>query len=160
MWLLFASFWYGISYFHGDIACAQYFNSFKTCNECTVSPRYIKENQHLFRNQDMTCDSLKAHGVKFFSEEYTNKTFYGLTRQEPWEFEIRNVEEKTACTKDVCVLGIHNFMTAFLFSIETQTTLGYGRKYVTVNCKKSILLFRVWVKTSYLSKFLKVLMHD
>lgn len=33
-----------------------------------------------------------------------------------------------------CVEQVHSFTAAFLFSIETQTTIGYGSRYVTEEC--------------------------
>ena len=33
-----------------------------------------------------------------------------------------------------CVQNVHGFTSAFLFSLETQTTIGYGYKYITSGC--------------------------
>ena len=41
---------------------------------------------------------------------------------------------------NVCVEGVHDFLSMFQFSMETQTTIGYGTRYVTENCPISILL--------------------
>ena len=40
----------------------------------------------------------------------------------------------------VCVEGGFDFQSIFLFSMETQTTIGYGTRYVTENCPVSIVL--------------------
>jgi hypothetical protein len=39
-----------------------------------------------------------------------------------------------------CVLAIHNFASAFLFSVETQHTIGYGTRQTTERCPEAIFL--------------------
>ncbi|XP_002737875.2 inward rectifier potassium channel 18-like [Saccoglossus kowalevskii] len=39
-----------------------------------------------------------------------------------------------------CVVNVHSFPTAFLFSLETQTTIGYGSRSVTEECWVGMLL--------------------
>ncbi|VDH90547.1 Hypothetical predicted protein [Mytilus galloprovincialis] len=39
-----------------------------------------------------------------------------------------------------CVDGVHDFGNAFLFSIETQTTIGYGFAYPNTDCEGTLLL--------------------
>uniref|UniRef100_M4AZ25 Potassium inwardly rectifying channel subfamily J member 12b n=1 Tax=Xiphophorus maculatus TaxID=8083 RepID=M4AZ25_XIPMA len=39
-----------------------------------------------------------------------------------------------------CVKQVNNFVTAFLFSIETQTTIGYGARYVTEECPAAVFM--------------------
>ncbi|XP_075848411.1 ATP-sensitive inward rectifier potassium channel 12 isoform X2 [Microtus pennsylvanicus] len=39
-----------------------------------------------------------------------------------------------------CVLQVHGFMAAFLFSIETQTTIGYGLRCVTEECPVAVFM--------------------
>ncbi|XP_023036542.1 G protein-activated inward rectifier potassium channel 3 isoform X2 [Drosophila willistoni] len=41
-------------------------------------------------------------------------------------------------THTVCVTQVKSMMTAFLYSIETQTTIGYGNRYVTEECPEAI----------------------
>ncbi|XP_078539853.1 inward rectifier potassium channel 4 [Lissotriton helveticus] len=38
-----------------------------------------------------------------------------------------------------CVMHVNSFVEAFLFSVETQTTIGYGFRYVTEECPLSIM---------------------
>jgi potassium inwardly-rectifying channel subfamily J len=40
-----------------------------------------------------------------------------------------------------CVSGIENFTSAFLFSVETQHTTGYGFYHLTEECPQAIALF-------------------
>ncbi|XP_066056682.1 inward rectifier potassium channel 16 [Chamaea fasciata] len=39
-----------------------------------------------------------------------------------------------------CVANVHSFTGAFLFSLETQTTIGYGYRCVTEECSLAILM--------------------
>ncbi|SPP80121.1 G protein-activated inward rectifier potassium channel 3 isoform X2 [Drosophila guanche] len=41
-------------------------------------------------------------------------------------------------THTVCVTEVKSIMTAFLYSVETQTTIGYGNRYVTEECPEAI----------------------
>lgn len=50
-------------------------------------------------------------------------------------------DEQVAPSSDIpCVTGITDFQSIFLFSMETQTTIGYGSRYVTEECPTSIVL--------------------
>uniref|UniRef100_A0A914X1S1 Uncharacterized protein n=1 Tax=Plectus sambesii TaxID=2011161 RepID=A0A914X1S1_9BILA len=35
---------------------------------------------------------------------------------------------------EYCIQNVHNFITAFLFSVESQHTIGYGYRYITSAC--------------------------
>jgi len=39
-----------------------------------------------------------------------------------------------------CVTEIKSFLSAFLFSLETQHTIGYGHRYVTEECPEAIFM--------------------
>ncbi|ODM90718.1 G protein-activated inward rectifier potassium channel 4 [Orchesella cincta] len=39
-----------------------------------------------------------------------------------------------------CVNNLHGFTSAFLFSLETQTTIGYGSRYTTEECIEAIFM--------------------
>ena len=39
-----------------------------------------------------------------------------------------------------CVVEVHDFVTALLFSIETQHTIGYGFRHTTSNCPEAIIV--------------------
>ena len=43
----------------------------------------------------------------------------------------------------VCVYGVDTFTAAFLFSIETQVTIGYGTRAITDKCPEAILLLLI-----------------
>ncbi len=42
-----------------------------------------------------------------------------------------------------CVIGVTDFHTALLFSIETQHTIGYGTRAVTAQCESGLILIMV-----------------
>lgn len=42
-----------------------------------------------------------------------------------------------------CLVQIQGFMGYFLFSIETQSTIGYGRREITRHCPEAIFLMVV-----------------
>lgn len=52
-----------------------------------------------------------------------------------------NAEEFEAKSNHTpCVTEIQTFLSAFLFSLETQHTIGYGHRYVTEECPEAIFM--------------------
>lgn len=49
-------------------------------------------------------------------------------------------EFKSNSTHVPCATEIKSFLSAFLFSLETQHTIGYGHRYVTEECPEAIFL--------------------
>ncbi|CAO1387141.1 unnamed protein product [Diamesa hyperborea] len=47
---------------------------------------------------------------------------------------------KNNSTHVPCVTEIHSFLAAFLFSLETQHTIGYGHRFVTEECPEAIFI--------------------
>ena len=47
--------------------------------------------------------------------------------------------------KTRCVDNVDSFVTAFLFSIETQVTIGYGGRSVTADCPEGVILLIIQV---------------
>ena len=45
----------------------------------------------------------------------------------------------------VCFTDVDSFSTAFLFFVETETTVGYGGRSITPNCPEAILLLIIQV---------------
>jgi potassium inwardly-rectifying channel subfamily J len=80
------------------------------------------------------------HGDFFLTEEdealLANLTNYTLGEK---------LTEKPMCVKDV-----HNFLSALLFSIETQQSIGYGSRYITTECMGGILVLTLQSSLGYL----------
>ncbi|XP_037922076.1 G protein-activated inward rectifier potassium channel 3 isoform X3 [Hermetia illucens] len=57
---------------------------------------------------------------------------------------MRMIDQGTADTLNntfrVCVTEIKSLTTAFLFSVETQHTIGYGNRYITEECPEAIFI--------------------
>ncbi|XP_038618766.1 ATP-sensitive inward rectifier potassium channel 12 [Tachyglossus aculeatus] len=51
-----------------------------------------------------------------------------------------DMERSTGDGTQPCVLNVTGFMAAFLFSIETQTTIGYGLRCVTEECPVAVFM--------------------
>lgn len=82
-----------------------------------------------------TCLKNRAEGQREFDLEYA------ISQQIAQGFTLEQIQKvPVTCRTQVCVEGIENFATAFLFSIETQVTVGYGRKTVTDNCLIAIVI--------------------
>lgn len=56
----------------------------------------------------------------------------------------------TLLEKEKCVKDVHNFLSALLFSIETQHTIGYGSRYITTECMGGILVLTLQSSLGYL----------
>ncbi|CAF3633163.1 unnamed protein product [Rotaria sordida] len=52
--------------------------------------------------------------------------------------------------REKCVKDVHNFLSALLFSIETQHTIGYGSRYITTECMGGILVLTLQSSLGYL----------
>ena len=72
---------------------------------------------------------------------------FGLTEDDEDLFDnVTNISfEHEKCVKDV-----HNFLSALLFSIETQHTIGYGSRYITTECMGGILVLTLQSSLGYL----------
>ena len=45
----------------------------------------------------------------------------------------------------MCVTNVYSYATAFLFIVETDTTVGYGDRAITDECPEAVLLFVIQV---------------
>jgi hypothetical protein len=60
-----------------------------------------------------------------------------------------------AASNESCVPSLDGFSSAFLFSLETQVTIGYGHRYITQNCSFGIILLIIQCITGlFLDSFL------
>ncbi|XP_057672969.1 inward rectifier potassium channel 16-like [Corythoichthys intestinalis] len=51
--------------------------------------------------------------------------------------------DRAGDTDDPCVLNVHDFTSAFLFSMETQATIGYGYRGMTENCVSAMVVVTI-----------------
>jgi len=49
-----------------------------------------------------------------------------------------------------CVYGVQNWVAMLIYSVETQTTLGFGEKYASEECPETIFLFVVQMMSAAL----------
>ncbi|XP_032234395.2 G protein-activated inward rectifier potassium channel 3 isoform X2 [Nematostella vectensis] len=49
-----------------------------------------------------------------------------------------------------CVHNVESFVTAFLFSLETQTTIGYGGRQISGECPEAIILLNIQSLSGFL----------
>jgi potassium inwardly-rectifying channel subfamily J len=50
-----------------------------------------------------------------------------------------DIDEERDEDQQVCIENVYDFTTAFLFSVETQHTIGYGYRHVTTECPHIVL---------------------
>lgn len=43
--------------------------------------------------------------------------------------------------EDPCIYGVRSWVAMIIYSVETQTTLGFGEKYASEECPETIFLF-------------------
>ena len=57
------------------------------------------------------------------------------------DFEPDHLPDKQAESGwEPCVYAIHNFASVYLFSVETQHTIGYGSRQTTERCPEAIFM--------------------
>ena len=55
-------------------------------------------------------------------------------------FFVHRIDRQEESKHKPCVANIWNFASCFLFSIETQHTIGYGYRYSTEECPEAIFV--------------------
>ncbi len=56
------------------------------------------------------------------------------------DFEPENLEKMANGEFTPCVLEMENFVSSFLFSLETQHTIGYGSRQTTPECDIAVFV--------------------
>lgn len=64
--------------------------------------------------------------------------------------QINSTRSYLKIEREKCVQDVHNFLSALLFSIETQHTIGYGSRYITTECMGGILVLTLQSSLGYL----------
>ncbi|XP_056400288.1 G protein-activated inward rectifier potassium channel 4 isoform X2 [Hyla sarda] len=112
--------------------------------KCNVHHGNVKETYRYFSDLFTTLVDLKWHFSLFiFTLVYTvTWLFFGLIW---WLIAyIRGDHEHVGDKSWVpCVENLDGFVSAFLFSIETETTIGYGYRVITEKCPEGIVLLLI-----------------
>ena len=58
------------------------------------------------------------------------------------DLHLENISNKT---RTPCILEVHDFSSCFLFSLETQHTIGYGTRQTTTECPDAMILVSLQV---------------
>ncbi|XP_075695268.1 G protein-activated inward rectifier potassium channel 4 isoform X2 [Rhinoderma darwinii] len=112
--------------------------------KCNVHHGNVKETYRYFSDLFTTLVDLKWHFSLFiFTLVYTvTWLFFGLI----WWLiayirgDLEHVDDKSWVP---CVENLNGFVSAFLFSIETETTIGYGYRVITEKCPEGIVLLLI-----------------
>lgn len=56
-----------------------------------------------------------------------------------------------------CLVGVHGFTSAFLFSVETQHTIGFGTRATTEECPEAIFVLCIQAIAGMLLKLKMIL---
>ncbi|XP_075046600.1 G protein-activated inward rectifier potassium channel 4 isoform X2 [Mixophyes fleayi] len=112
--------------------------------KCNVHHGNVKETYRYFSDLFTTLVDLKWHfSLLIFTLVYTvTWLFFGLI----WWLiayirgDLEHLGDKNWVP---CVQNLNGFVSAFLFSIETETTIGYGYRVITENCPEGIVLLLI-----------------
>ncbi|XP_063292124.1 G protein-activated inward rectifier potassium channel 4 [Pelobates fuscus] len=112
--------------------------------KCNVHHGNVKETYRYITDLFTTLVDLKWHISLFiFTLVYTvTWLFFGFI----WWFiaylrgDLEHIGDKSWVP---CVENLNGFVSAFLFSIETETTIGYGYRVITEKCPEGIVLLLV-----------------
>ncbi|KAM9299105.1 G protein-activated inward rectifier potassium channel 4 [Gastrophryne carolinensis] len=112
--------------------------------KCNVHHGNVKETYRYFSDMFTTLVDLQWHiSLLIFTLVYTvTWLFFGLI----WWFiaylrgDLEHLDDKNWVP---CVENLNSFVSAFLFSIETETTIGYGYRVITERCHEGIVLLLV-----------------
>ncbi|XP_073426083.1 G protein-activated inward rectifier potassium channel 4 isoform X5 [Dendrobates tinctorius] len=112
--------------------------------KCNVHHGNVKETYRYFSDLFTTLVDLKWHFSLFiFTLAYTvTWLFFGVI----WWLiayirgDLEHVGDKSWVP---CVENLNGFVSAFLFSIETETTIGYGFRVITEKCPEGIILLLI-----------------
>uniref|UniRef100_H3BBD9 Potassium inwardly rectifying channel subfamily J member 5 n=1 Tax=Latimeria chalumnae TaxID=7897 RepID=H3BBD9_LATCH len=112
--------------------------------KCNVHHGNVKETYRYFSDLFTTLVDLKwRFSLLIFTMVYTvTWLFFGFI----WWLiayirgDLDHIEDKDWIP---CVDNLNGFVSAFLFSIETETTIGYGYRVITERCPEGIVLLLV-----------------
>ncbi|XP_042363681.1 inward rectifier potassium channel 16 [Plectropomus leopardus] len=109
---------------------------------CNVVFRHVPEEWMLFVTDIFTTLVEIRWRVMFliFALSYIlSWLFFGILF---WVIALAHGDTKHA-TDEPCMYEVHSFTAAFLFSLETQTTIGYGFRGMSENCMIAIIIVTI-----------------
>ena len=86
------------------------------------------------------CQGVLLFSACFFASWFLFASFYYFLSF--LHGDLANTESETHIP---CILGLDGFLSSFLFSLETQHTIGYGTRAVTTECVDVVLVAAVQV---------------
>eukprot|EP00061_Rhincodon_typus_P010308 g34505.t1 len=112
--------------------------------KCNVHHGNVRERYRYLTDIFTTLVDLKwRHNLLIFVMVYTTTwLFFGMI----WWLiayirgDLNHIGDSTWVP---CVNNLNGFVSAFLFSIETETTIGYGYRFITDKCPEGIILLLV-----------------
>ena len=75
---------------------------------------------------------------------------FDISKDDQFYYNQTNSIRSDPKEREKCVQDVHNFLSALLFSIETQHTIGYGSRYITTECMGGILVLTLQSSLGYL----------
>jgi len=116
--------------------------------ECNVQLyRVSKKRKYFLKDAFTTCVDMKwrytllAFTASFLISWLLFAVVWYLIGYIHGDFLPENLPDKQGESGFIpCVLASHNFASAFLFSVETQHTIGYGSRQTTEECPEAIIL--------------------
>ena len=73
-----------------------------------------------------------------------------LNEDEQMNNQTNSTRQVFITEREKCVQDVHNFLSALLFSIETQQSIGYGSRYITTECMGGILVLTLQSSLGYI----------
>jgi potassium inwardly-rectifying channel subfamily J len=73
-----------------------------------------------------------------------------LNEDEQIDNQTNSTRQVFVTEREKCVQDVHNFLSALLFSIETQQSIGYGSRYITTECMGGILVLTLQSSLGYI----------
>ncbi|XP_055051088.2 ATP-sensitive inward rectifier potassium channel 12 [Misgurnus anguillicaudatus] len=140
---------------------ASYNGKIFTASRSQIRSRFVKKNGQcnvIFSNMDdkprryladifTTCVDIRWRYllVIFCSTFLASWLIFGLIfysvslAHGDFESKVASADTGQLMERKPCLLDVEGFIGAFLFSVETQTTIGYGRRCVTEECPAAIV---------------------
>ena len=132
-WFIFAILWYVIAWVHGDLGEGSFFDMLYGGQEGSEVD-YVGNVPGVDSFGNITSALTADYGTTSYdtSGSYNGCNFEDMFGDEP------------------CVYNVNNFFGAFLFSVETQTTIGFGFRFVSEACTYAAALEAIQSIFSYL----------